>query len=482
MNYKPEGKWDQRDQEIADLERELNFADQLIKKLKRQNTVLKNRITFLENNSRLLPALKPSRVNSPRPNKREYRVVKGGVLARQQISKNRAVKLWRLRVATIAIALLGFTLVNWVVSRLTTRSVNQKSPKLVATGLASASLSAQQLMMPVWTKESSKGTPTRQAGKENLEITYNLTTPPKFQHSEKLQVIVDELVAIADNKKLPTENLSITLIDAKTGEIAGYQQSELRYPASVVKMFWMVALYGQLENGIWKNPEDFNSYISNMIENSNNDASSFILDQITNTKTQAELPDDQFAVWLDRRESVNRFFTSAGYTNININQKTYPIYYLKMAEPQGTELQMRGYSKSPLRNLITTDHSARLIYEICVIKQAISPAASEIMCELLKRDLRPEVWKTNSERPEYFNPIVGFSGQFLPDSEVNFHSKAGLTSTTRQEAAFVATKNNSTAYVLAIAGGDRAYSSDYQIFPKMSSVVFQRMVERSARK
>ncbi len=481
MSYKSEVKLDQRDQEIAVLEKELNLADQLIKKLKRQNTVLKNRINFLENNSRPYPALVASRVNSQRPNKRESPPGKGGALVRQQRSKIRTIKIWRLRVATIAIALLGFTLVNWAVSSLTKLKPNE-NPKSITAGLASGSLSDQQSTIPAWAKASSKAIPTRQPGKENLEVVYNLTTPPKFQYSEKLQVIVDELVAIADSKKLPTKDLSITLIDAKTGEIAGYQQKELRYPASVIKMFWMVALYGQLENGIWKNSQDFDLYTSKMIENSDNDASSFILDHITNTKSQDKLPDNQFTVWLNQRDSVNRFFSSAGYEGININQKTYPIYYLRMEEPAGTELQMRGDSEHPLRNVITTDHSARLIYEICVIKQAISPAASEKMCGWLKRDLRPEVWKTNSGTSEDFNPIVGFSGQSLPDSEINFHSKAGLTSTTRQEATFVATKDNSTAYVLTIAGGDCAYSSDYKLFPKMSSVVFEKMVERSAPK
>ncbi|MGB3208620.1 MAG: hypothetical protein WBB28_26835 [Crinalium sp.] len=478
MSYKSEVKLDQRDQEIAALEKELNLADQLIEKLKRQNMVLKNRINFLENNSRPHPALVSSRVNNQRKNKREYPPGKGGALVPQKIAKIRAIKLWRLRVATIAIALLGFTAINWAVSSLTKPKPNQ-NPKSVAAGLASASLSDQQSTIPAWAKQSSQGIYTRQQGKENLEVVYNLTTPPQFQYSEKLQVIVDELVAIAEREKLPTEHLSLTLIDAKTGEIAGYQQRELRYPASVIKMFWMVALYGQLENNIWKNPQDFNLYISKMIQNSDNDASSFILDQITNTKTQPKLPNNQFTAWLHQRESVNRFFRSAGYEGININQKTYPIYYLRMEEPEGTELQMRGDSERPLRNVITTDHSARLLYEICVTKQAISAVASEKMCGLLKRDLKPEAWKTDAETSEGFNPIVGFAGQSLPDSEVNFYSKAGLTSSTRQEATFVTTTDNSTAYVLAIAGGDRAYSSDYKLFPKMSSILFEKMKSRS---
>jgi beta-lactamase class A len=46
---------------------------------------------------------------------------------------------------------------------------------------------------------------------------------------------------------LPTTSLSVTLIDLKTGEEASYQQEKPRYPASVVKLYWLVMLQAQLQ-------------------------------------------------------------------------------------------------------------------------------------------------------------------------------------------------------------------------------------------
>jgi hypothetical protein len=59
-------------------------------------------------------------------------------------------------------------------------------------------------------------------------------------------------------------------------------------------------------------------------------------------------------------------------------------------------------------------------------------------------------------------------------------SKAGWTSSTRQEVAFVKTRKGKTAYILAIFAEDRAYAQDGKIFPKMSRLVFDRMVARGA--
>jgi hypothetical protein len=70
-------------------------------------------------------------------------------------------------------------------------------------------------------------------------------------------------------------------------------------------------------------------------------------------------------------------------------------------------------------------------------------------------------------------------GEGLADTDVNFYSKAGGTSTARLDAAFVATKDDKTAYILAVFGNDSAYAEDSDIFPKMSRLVFDQMSDRS---
>lgn len=334
--------------------------------------------------------------------------------------------------------------------------------------------------LPDWAIAKSLPIPSRLLGKEYSQVVYNLKKPPTFRHSQKLQAIVNDVVNLAKAKGLPAEPLSITLIDAKTSETAGYQQDTLRYPASVVKMFLMVVLYAQIENGIWADREDFTPYLTKMIKESDNEATSFILDEITGTHSESELNSEKFQIWKNKRLQVNRFFQLAGYKDINISQKTFPIDYMNLSEPQGSELQMLG---EPIWNWnkITTKQAARLMYEICYTGQAVSPKASKKMCELLKRDLNPKIWQKESPESEDFNPVKTLFGESLSDTNVRFYSKAGWTSIARGETAMIATGNKKPTYILAILAQDSAYANDVNIFPQMSRLVYNRMTSRSSR-
>ncbi|MUG94831.1 hypothetical protein F7734_21680 [Scytonema sp. UIC 10036] len=331
---------------------------------------------------------------------------------------------------------------------------------------------------PNWSATDSRPIPSRQPGHENIEVVYNFRTPPEFKQNQELQTIVNNVVNLAADRGFPTQSLSITLIDAKTGEIAGYQQETLKYPASVAKMFWMVFLYAQIANGVWSDEAGFYLYIARMIQESDNEAASFIVDKISDTEFEHKLDDEEFETWRKKREQVTHFFEQAGYEGINLTHKTYPIASLKLLGPQGSELRIRKNPddpKDPFRNEITTFHSARLMYETCYLQQAISPEISKKMCGWLKRDLNPEVWKNQQQG---FNPIVGFLGQSLADTGVNFYSKAGWTTGTRQEAALIATADGKTVYILAIGADDSMYAKDWQIYPKMSRFVYEQMVAR----
>ncbi|MBW4618872.1 MAG: class A beta-lactamase-related serine hydrolase [Cyanosarcina radialis HA8281-LM2] len=369
-------------------------------------------------------------------------------------------------VVGIAIALATtLTIAGLAVSRIGDRNSTASSPKSSAAESTALNSSAVA---------DTDRAQAPEIGRENSEAIYNVTTPPSFKPSARLDRIVNELVDTATAKGLSTQPLSITLIDVKTGEIAEYQSNVPRYPASVVKMFWMVAFFGR-----YTQPEsaEYNNdlpYVAKMVQQSDNNAAGFILDRITDTKSQGKLSAEEFKIWFNKRDRVNRFFQQAGYSDININQKTFPVG--SMSRPQGTDLQMRGDPKTPIRNQISSDRSARLIYEI-FNGRAGSPAANEIMQKLLTRDLRPEAWN----QPNYrgFNPVRGFFGQALTKDNVIFASKAGWTSSTRGEAAFVTTTDGQTAYVLSVFGDSRAYAGDGQIFPQMSRIVFDRLTVRN---
>lgn len=315
--------------------------------------------------------------------------------------------------------------------------------------------------------------------KDNHALTYNSSNTSDFKYDQKLKKIVDKIVAFTKRRGKSTDALSITLIDVKTKEFAEYQQNKLRYPASVVKLFWMAAFYSQLEAGVWQNDKDFQLDLDKMIKKSDNQAASRILDKITNSTSGAKLSKEKYQDWLDKRLQVSNFFQNAGYQNIFISQKTFPIPYLKEygIEPKGRDLQIRGNDpKNPIRNKISTQQAARLMYEI-VTGKAISEQYSMKMRQKIRQNLKREVWEKIDINFE-FNPILGFFGQSLPDN-LYFLSKAGWTSRTRQEVAFIKTKDGKVAYILAIFSEDKSYARDFKIFPQISRLVFQDMKIRS---
>jgi hypothetical protein len=332
--------------------------------------------------------------------------------------------------------------------------------------------------LPDWAIALGLSIPSRQPGKQNSEVVYNLKKSPKFKESQQLQAIVNNIVELAAEENLPKEALSVTLINAKTGETAGYQQDIPRYPASVVKMFWMVVLYAQIERGFWQNERDFAPYLAKMIQESDNEAASFIIDQVTGTRSESELKREKFQQWKNKRQQLNQFFQQAGYTNLNIIQKTFPIDYLNLQEPEGSESQLLNNTVGNW-NKITSKHAARLLYEMCYAEHAVSLQASRKMCGWLKRDLNPKIWQPPDSYD--FNPVRTFFGESLTDTRVRFYSKAGATSASRSEAAMVVTEDKKVAYILAVFAPDSAYADDGEIFPKMSALVYKRMTSRSSR-
>jgi len=309
------------------------------------------------------------------------------------------------------------------------------------------------------------------AVQEDLGFVYNVRQQPNQVYSYQLQGIVNEAVDIARRKGLPTESLSISLVDVSSKKIhkfAGYKNQEMRYPASVAKLFWMVGFYGAVEEGIVTDESAFHNDLKQTIEISNNDAASRLLDAITDTKSGQTLQGEELESWLEKRKSINNFFQEAGYDGIVLSTKNYPIYSLKHQGPVGRDVQLRDDSDKFLKNQVTTDQAARLMYEIYT-RQAISPKYSTRMAYLLTRDLDPKAWRNDPS-----NGIKGFLGESLP-TNIYFGSKVGYTSKSRQDVAFIRTMDDRAIYILAVFGEDVAYAQDEEIFPEISRYIFDKM-------
>lgn len=254
------------------------------------------------------------------------------------------------------------------------------------------------------------------------------------------------------DKKLEESNLAITLIDLTNPQSpaqASYRGSEPIYPASVVKMFYLVMAHRLIEDGKIKETDELRRALKDMIVDSSNDATGYVLDKITGTTSGPELMGTELKKWAEKRNTVNRYFTSQGYTGINVNQKTY------CEGPYGREHLFRG-SKGENRNKLTTIATARLMAEI-VQGRAVSPPRSATMMELMKRDYAGKS-KDADDQAHGFTAIALSPGARL-------WSKAGWTSTTRHDAAYIELPTGAR-FVLVTFTTD--HSSEREIIPTVA--------------
>jgi hypothetical protein len=290
----------------------------------------------------------------------------------------------------------------------------------------------------------------------------------KIEHAHAdaaLQEIVNEAARTAlerfKDKKLEEKQLSITLIDLRDSQRpvqASFRGNEPIYPASVVKMFYLVMAHRLMEDGKLKETDELKRALKDMIVESSNDATSYVLDVITDTTSGPELKGAELKRWAEKRNAVNRYFTALGYTGINVNQKTY------CEGPYGREQLFRG-SKGENRNRLTTEATARLLSEI-VLGRAVTPARSRMMLELMKRD-----YSGQSTDPD--DQAHGFTGIALAPG-ARLWSKAGWTSTTRHDAAYIELANGAR-FILVTFTTD--HSTEREIIPEVARVVISRFAK-----
>jgi beta-lactamase class A len=281
-------------------------------------------------------------------------------------------------------------------------------------------------------------------------------------HSPRLQTVVDRAVQGAfekfADKKLSPNQLAVTLVDLRDPQQpvqAGYRGGEQVYPASVIKLFYLVAVHRWMEDGKLKDTAELRRAMRDMIVDSLNEATGYLVDSLTGTTSGPELAPQEMEDWYYKRNAVNRYFASLGYANINVNRKPW------CEGPYGREMQSVQMSKPNHRNWLTTDATARLLTEI-VTGKAISGKRCAEMMDILKRDPSPESGTRNDQAHAY-------TALALPPGS-KLWSKAGWTSETRHDAAYVELPNGAK-FVLVIFTVDHA--NEREIIPTVAKAVVE---------
>ena len=281
-----------------------------------------------------------------------------------------------------------------------------------------------------------------------------------------LSRLVDRAAASAlesyRSEKLTADQLAITLVDLHDSANpvrASFRGDVPIYPASVIKLFYLAATHRWLQDGKLADTPELRRALRDMIVDSSNDATAYVVDVLTGTTSGPELSDTEIRVWHEQRNAVNRYFASLGYVGINVNKKPWGD------GPYGRETQATKLFE-PRRNALTTDATARLLAEIATGK-CVTPARSAEMMALLSRD-------PASNDPDN---QAKFTGPVLPPG-AKLWSKAGWTSQTRHDATYIELPG-SAKFVLVVFTTDHA--KQYEIIRTVAKTIVDGMAGGTAR-
>jgi hypothetical protein len=236
-----------------------------------------------------------------------------------------------------------------------------------------------------------------------------------------------------------------------------------RYPASVVKLVYLVAAEAWRQADLLADTPELRRALSDMIRDSSNDATSLVVDLLSGTTSGPSLPPEPMAHWVEQRQLVNGWLSELGWPELqgcNACQKTWGdgpygrerVYY-------GTELENR--------NRLSTDAVARLLQAV-VASALVSPPACARMAALLARSLDPALRLADPE-----NQVDGFIGEGLPLGS-RLWSKAGWMSQARHDAAYVepsaeGSMPKAAPFLLVIFSEGQACAQDEKLLPEIAT-------------
>lgn len=274
-----------------------------------------------------------------------------------------------------------------------------------------------------------------------------------------VETVAKETVEKFSKRNFTVENLAITLIDLsdpKRPLKASWRGNEPIYPASVSKLFFLVAAHRWLEDKKIEDTAELRRAVRDMIVDSSNEATQYVVDVLTQTTSGYELPPKEMVAWQHKRNAVNRYFTALGYTNINVNQKTF------CEDAYGRERVSRGPKRENI-NKLTADATARLLMEI-VTGKSVTPVRSNLMMELLKRDHATK--SSDSQAHDFTGPALSET------PTARLWSKAGWTSTTRHDAAYVELPSGKKFVLVTFTTN---HSREREIIPTVARAVIDRL-------
>ena len=260
------------------------------------------------------------------------------------------------------------------------------------------------------------------------------------------------------------KNIAITWIrydnqtpSTSNGYGTGWNSYNNYYPASIVKIVYAVATQIWIKKDLIVDSEELRRALFEMIANSSNDATSYILDLLTGTTSGPCLNEQNFESWKIQRKLINNWLEQLQWSEVknwNCSQKTWN------EGPFGREKDFYGKSNEN-RNIMTTAGSAR-IFESLMTNEMIPKVENEYLKKMFQRSLDPVSRKKDLE-----NQIDGFLGEGLPLAS-KLWSKAGLMSEVRHDVAWWKAPNKNPMLAVVFTTGKELVKDQF-LLPAISS-------------
>jgi hypothetical protein len=289
------------------------------------------------------------------------------------------------------------------------------------------------------------------------EVLTSVTRIPRCERSEPMERLVAGVVQATLKEFAPValrlDEFAVSFWELRRdGTVlrASHRGDVRLYPASVVKVFYLAAAHAWMEEGRLSDGPELRRALHDMVVDSSNDATHYVVDLLTATTGGPELAEAEMREWENKRNAVNRYFAEQGYSRINVNQKTWND------APYGRE-RVFMYDRPENRNALSTESTARLLTRIAR-RECVSEGRSGQMLEILARDPLTEAARPADQTHAFIAPA-------LP-ARSKLWSKAGWTSQTRHDAALVELPDGRRV-VLVIFTVNRA--REFKIVPRLAA-------------
>jgi beta-lactamase class A len=286
---------------------------------------------------------------------------------------------------------------------------------------------------------------------------YLATIRPSPELQRFLERAIDDLVA--GDPGLRRTNLRVALIDLNHdgGPRLAHRHGEtLVYPASVVKLVYLMAAYAWQEKGMLKINGDLDALLTEMIHHSSNQATRQVFARLTGTEPGAELPAHAYREFRGRRLAVKHWLQTLGITDLHCVNPTYDgngdlfgrdRQFLRDRTVEGGLPSSDGEYTN--RQAMTAIGTAKLL-ALLATDRALSPEDSAAVRRRMRRDPK--------EQPHLEHRIAGGAAR-LPDLEV--YAKSGTWGPIYADAGIVRHASGRQLVLVVFTESNPPYRGDF---------------------